>query len=213
MDVADERDLAARIARGDRVAVAELLEANEGRLFNVCLRMVGHRDDAAELTQDAMVRIVQHLGGYRGDARLTTWMTRIAMNGCLSFLRKRRLRSTVSLHGGPDPTDLDGRSALAARLADHREPAPEQRVELEEQLGRLHVAMGRLDPDHRAVLVLRDLEQMDYREIAEALELPVGTVKSRLFRARLALRGAMEAPGGGGLERAVPTGQAERSEP
>ena len=194
MNPSEDHGLIERARRGDRTAVSELLQAHERRLYNVCLRMVRHRDDAAELTQDALLRIVQHLGDYRGEAKLTTWMTRIAMNGCLSFLRKRRLRHTVSLDGGGHAAGgCDDRAALGQYLADHREPEPGSSVELKEQLAAMRDAVERLEPDHRAVLVLRDLEQMDYQQISEALDWPLGTVKSRLFRARLALRVAMEA--------------------
>ena len=193
MTPSEDHGLIERARRGDRAAVTELLQAHERRLYNVCLRMVRHRDDAAELTQDAMLRIVQHLDEFRGDAKLSTWMTRIAMNGCLSFLRKRRLRQTVSLDAGGADETTGGRAALAQAIADHREPSPGSRVEQAERLEQLREAIGRLEPDHRAVLVLRDLEQMEYQEISETLDWPLGTVKSRLFRARLALRQAIGA--------------------
>ena len=202
MTPSEDHGLIELARRGDRAAVSKLLQANERRLYNVCLRMVRHRDDAAELTQDALLRIVEHLGDYRGEAKLTTWMTRIAMNGCLSFLRKRRLRHTVSLDTtGGNAREDDDRATLSRAVADHREPEPGSGVEQREQLEQMHAAIERLEPDHRAVLVLRDLEQMDYQQISEALDWPLGTVKSRLFRARLALRAAMQAGEASGVKR------------
>lgn len=182
----------ARLNRRDPAAWSALLKAHERRLFNVCYRMVGNRDDAAELTQDTLVKIVQNLSSFRGEAKLSTWMTRVAINQTLSFLRKRKRRSMVSLDA-VDLQDIDGRSAWASQLADHREPNPAECVQTRESIEHLHEAMQQLDQDFRAVLVLRDLQSMEYAEIAAALELPVGTVKSRLFRARLALRTQMQA--------------------
>ena len=185
---ADERTLVAAARGGDRAALGRLLQAHEKRIYNVCLRMVNQADDAAELTQDTLMKAVQKLDGFRGESRFGTWLTRVAMNGCLSHLRKRKLRRTASLDA-----DLPGAAAL--RLADSlpqsREPDAHSRVEQEDGLRQLYEALAQLDEDHRAVIVLRDIDQMDYAQIAETLDLAPGTVKSRLFRARLALRQSM----------------------
>lgn len=208
-----EQALLARYQGGDQQALASLLQTYERRLYNVCLRMVSNRDDAAELTQDAMAKVVEHLHDYRGDAELSTWMIRIAMNQSISHLRKRRLRHTVSLDapasgpsaGSPRRPRLaalpsNGRfgragqvTVLRRQLVDRREPGPLERVQHREMVELLWAAIGRLEDEFRAVLVLRDIEELDYRQIADVLELKVGTVKSRLFRARLALRQQMVA--------------------
>lgn len=190
MDPADEKALIERVHAGDRAALGELLRAHQRRLYNVCFRMVSHPDDAAELTQDVLLKVVEKIDGFRGDARLTTWMTRIAMNASISHLRKRKLRRTVSLNQpapGRDSVEASDGS-LAGRLPDPREPGPAACVQHHESLDELQRAIAGLDDDQRAVLVLRDLEELDYHQIAQTLDLPVGTVKSRLFRARLALR-------------------------
>lgn len=196
MPASAEQELLSRVKHGDQAAMASLLQRHQGRLYNVCLRMVSNRDDAAELTQDVMVKIVQHIGEYKGEAALSTWMIRIAMNQSISHLRKRKLRRTVSLDGpgagnGRAPGDDDQATALRRRLADDTEPSPQARVEDRERLDRLRMAIAALDEDFRVVLVLRDIDEMDYQTIAQTLDLPVGTVKSRLFRARLALREQM----------------------
>lgn len=186
--------LAQRVMQGDQGALVEVLEAQQQRLYNIVLRMVGNRDDAAELTQEALLKIVQHIGDFRGKSLLTTWMTRIAMNLAVSFLRKASRRGTMSL----DQTLHDGAggaASLAAALADHREPEPARGVERQEELAAVLAGLARLDEDHRAVLVLRDIDAMDYQQIATVLAMPVGTVKSRLFRARLALRREIAQPG------------------
>ncbi len=173
---------------GDQAALGQLLQHHERRVHNLCLRMVNQADDAAELTQDTLMKAVQKLPGFRGDSTFGTWLTRVAMNTCLSHLRKRKLRRTTSLDAeAPGPSS----QRLSDRLAQTREPDVFSRVEHQDRLQQLYAALATLDPDHRAVLVLRDLDQMDYTQIAQTLDLPPGTVKSRLFRARLALRERM----------------------
>lgn len=190
-----EKELLGRIRRGDQAALGQLLQNYHKRLYNVCLRMVSNRDDAAEATQEAMLKIVQHIDHFRGDAQLSTWMIRIAMNQATTLLRRRRVRQSVSLDQGANPGGNPGAGAaddqaraLRLHLADSREPSPQQRVQQKETHAQLHTALGLLEEDFRAVLVLRDLQEMDYQQISEVLDLPMGTVKSRLFRARLALR-------------------------
>ena len=197
------KQLLEQVRAGDPAALGRLLEQQQGRLYRVCLRMVSNRDDAAEVTQEAMLRIVQHIGEYRGEAQLTTWMIRIAMNQSITHLRRRRIRQTTSLDappgsyggggenasgGGDTSGGGDQASALRNCLADSREPDPAQRVQTREQVHLLEQAIASLSDEYRSVLVLRDIDGMDYQQIADTLEMKVGTVKSRLFRARLALR-------------------------
>lgn len=188
-DDAGEAALVDAAVDGDSAALGELLSRYQGRLFQVCLRMVYNRDDAAEVCQEAMLKIVQHICDFKRDSALSTWMIRIAMNLSISHLRRRKLRLTTSLDDeGHATRDAAGASSLGRRLADATEPDPGQSVQTREMIARLHEALGRLDEEFRSVIVLRDIEQMDYAAIAATLSVPVGTVKSRLFRARLALR-------------------------
>jgi len=190
-----EQQLVDRARAGDRQAMGELLANHHNRLYNVALRMVNHQDDALELTQDAMLKIVEHLQSYDGRAQLSTWMIRITMNLSISHLRKRKLRKTASLDatvtGSLSGGDGEVSTPLSDRIETKNELSAQQCVQESEMLAALHDAMGRLDEEFRSVLVLRDVNEMDYREIADILEVPVGTVKSRLFRARLALREEM----------------------
>jgi len=193
MDQPSDSQLMQRIQEGDRAALGPLLEKHQGRLFNIALRMVSNRDDAAEVTQDAMLKVIQHIDSYRSEAKVTTWMTRIVMNQAISRLRRRKLRDHASLDSARNsPSGDDQATSLRKVLEDTREPGPEQRVEDKEMTERMLAAIDRLDTDFRAVLVLRDLEDMDYQQMADTLEIKVGTVKSRLFRARLALRQEMQ---------------------
>ncbi|MEM9416068.1 MAG: sigma-70 family RNA polymerase sigma factor [Planctomycetota bacterium] len=193
MNQSSDADLIELIQQGDRSALGTLLDRHQQRLFNVALRMVSNRDDAAEITQDAMLKICEHIDNFRSDAKITTWMTRIVMNLSISLLRKRKVRNHISLESsGPATNGEDAAASLRHVLDDSREPGPAQSVETTEMLEQLKNAIGRLDDDFRAVLVLRDIDQMDYQQIAETLDLKTGTVKSRLFRARLALRQEMQ---------------------
>ncbi len=194
-----EKQLIDLARKGDRSALGQLLDHHHNRLYNVALRMVSNRDDAAEITQDAMLKVIQHIADYDGRSKLTTWMIRITMNQAISFLRKRKLRKTTSLdtefsgsgNGGSTVGDPGEGSALRDRLADDEELGPDQRVQQAEMMDQLHHALNRVEDDFRAILVLRDINEMDYQQISEVLSVPVGTVKSRLFRARLALREEM----------------------
>jgi RNA polymerase sigma-70 factor (ECF subfamily) len=195
MTEAEEEAWIKAIRQGDQEALGKLLEAYRPRLFNVCLRMVGNREDAAELTQDVMVKVVQHLDSFTGAAALSTWMIRIAMNLSISHLRKRKLRQAHSLESAPPGSGDPTPQTLRQRLQDGREPGPAQSVEQNELIERLYECLDRVEEDLRAVLVLRDIDQMDYQQMAEVLGIPVGTVKSRLFRARIALRKEMTGRG------------------
>lgn len=191
-----EAQLITAARRGDPAAMGDLLERHQHRLYNTSLRMLGNRDDAAEITQEAMLKIVEHLGQYNGRSAILTWMIRIVMNLSISHLRKMKRRRTISLEGSDangsgDLARGDGEDLVASlrqRIADEREPPAPVRVEQNEMLELAEEALERLDEDFRAVLILRDINDMDYRQIAESLSVPIGTVKSRLFRARLALR-------------------------
>lgn len=182
---------------GDPGALADLLRGYQRRIFAVCVRMLRNEEEARDLTQDTLLRLIERIDTYDGRAALSTWIIRIAMNLCFSHLRKRKLRNHASLDQSTSAADT---STPALRLVDDREPGAETRVQLDETRGRLLNAVERLEPDMRAVLVLRDLQDLDYQQIADVLDLPIGTVKSRLFRAREALRSRLEEAEQGGQQ-------------
>ena len=207
MALATEAQLINQIKKGDRAALGDLLHRYQNRLFNIILRMVNHRDDAEEVTAEAMLKIVQGIHSYRGSAPIATWMIRIAMNAAISFRRKHQLRRTTSLdapgglgtgRGGADMGSgqgvvghVDQSTPLREQIADHRKPGPEQSVQQRQTMAQLQIVLERLEVKFQTVLVLRDIDEMDYPQIAETLGIPIGTVKSRLFRARLSLRHEM----------------------
>lgn len=181
------------IQRGQSQAWSALLIRYQDRLFGVCYRMVGDREMAADLTQDAMVRIIEGLSTYDGRAKLSTWMIRVTMNVCLSKMRSEKLRRHASLDAPTGDRTGDPRPAIDRLAAsDMREPDPDLGVEGDDLRRLVAAALLRIAPEQRAILVLRDSRDLDYDQIAEVLNIPVGTVKSRLFRARAALREALE---------------------
>ncbi|MAY73919.1 MAG: RNA polymerase subunit sigma-24, partial [Phycisphaerae bacterium] len=177
-----DRDLLRAAADGDRRAVARILEPELDRVHAVCHRMVGRGDVARDLAQDTLVKAIRGLPEFDGRSAIGTWITRIAMNTCLSWLRsqKRAARRDEAVVVR-ESTGNDGEHTAAWS------------VQWEERRRSVASAMIQLSPEHRAVLVLRDVRGLEYEQIAEVLEVAPGTVKSRLFRARAALRDAVEA--------------------
>lgn len=187
-----EAELLRKAQRGDRAAFGQLVMHYQDRLFNAVLRLVGDREEARELTQEAFARGLTKIDSFRGDSSPYTWLFRIAMNLAISQLRKVQRHRTFSLsqsggNGKAQHAPEDQASSLADRLAAGT-PTPAADLEKREEHEQVLAALGRLDAEYRAVLVMRDIEGFDYQQMADVLGLPLGTLKSRLFRARLALR-------------------------
>ena len=187
-----ELELLRKAKNGQREAYGQLVLLYQDRLYNAVLRLVGDREEARELTQEAFTRGLMKLDSFRGDASPYTWLFRIAVNLAISQLRKIKRHRTFSLDAGSNgngrhSTD-DQASGLVDRLASQQAKRPSDDLEDREQGEQVLAALGRLDAEYRAVLVMRDIEGFDYQQMAEVLDLPLGTLKSRLFRARLALR-------------------------
>lgn len=176
---------------GDRGAFGQLVMMYQDRLYNALLRLVGDRDEALELTQETFTRALSNLSGFRGESGPYTWFFRIGMNLAIGNLRKLQRHRVFSL----DRPGVNGRSrgtdqaaGLIDRIIQDPSQGPDEQVGRREMHERIWAAMGRLDSEYRALLVMRDIEGFDYKQMAEILNLPMGTLKSRLFRARLALR-------------------------
>lgn len=169
-----------------------LLEAYQQRVFSLCSRMVNNREDAADLTQEALTKMLTGLAGFDGRAALSTWVYRLAMNTCISHLRRKRTARAGGKPGMPGPAGTLDSEASWSKSALDPEPTGEENVQSGEQRSMLLRALSGLGDEARALLVLRDGRGLEYETIAEVLELPVGTVKSRLFRARLALRKSLQ---------------------
>ncbi len=181
--------------RGDRAAFGRLVSLLQDRLYNAVYRLVGHPDDAMEVTQEAFTKALQNITECRGQSQAYTWIFRIAMNVAISRHRSGRVRRAISLDA-PRPGESNGSGDQMSTLRDRiasTSLGPAQTAEKKERLGLVMQALNQLADDDRSLLVMRDIDGMDYNEMAEVLEIPLGTLKSRLFRARMALRARLEA--------------------
>ncbi len=181
----DDSQLIARSVRGDRAAFGDLVRRHQDRLFNAVFRLLGNAEDAQDIVQEAFLSAYQSLDRFKGDSRFFTWLYRIAVNAAISQRRKRRVVLSADLNGvGP---------VAAEPLDDSEGSQPGLALERAEDEQRLQAALNRLSPEHRSVLLLKDIEGQKYEEIAEILQVPIGTVRSRLHRARLELRDCLQA--------------------
>ncbi|VTR94947.1 rna polymerase sigma factor : RNA polymerase sigma factor OS=Blastopirellula marina DSM 3645 GN=DSM3645_09692 PE=3 SV=1: Sigma70_r2: Sigma70_r4_2 [Gemmata massiliana] len=181
----DDRRLIADCLAGQWDAFGELVSQYQARLYNSALRLVLSPEDAADVVQDTFLSAYQALHTFKGDAEFFTWLYRIAFNTAISLKRKKKPSVSLESHTretGLDPNDPSEYVKPSAAI---------ERTEDERQLSD---AIARLSTEHRDVLVLKDLEGMKYEEIAEVLGVPIGTIRSRLHRARLELRDLLVPP-------------------
>jgi RNA polymerase sigma-70 factor (ECF subfamily) len=155
--------------------------------------MVSQPADALDVTQETLAKALEKIGDCRGESQPYTWLFRIAMNCAISRRRKETVRRATSIDAEARNSGGDDQmSALRQRLAS-KAPSPVEVVQRRETAEQVRIALGRLEPQERALLVMRDVDDMDYAAMAQVLEVPLGTLKSRLFRARAALRTEVEA--------------------
>lgn len=169
--------LVERCRAGDEEAFEELVLRYQDRVFALVYRMTGDPDRVEDVAQEVFLRAFRALGSFRGGASFYTWLYRIAVNTSLNALRSRAKHRETSLEA------LDGTELGVDHVAGPDEAAAQHQV-----VERVKEAIGQLDEQYRVIVYLRDMEEMSYQEIAEVVELPVGTVKSRLFRARQHLK-------------------------
>ena len=187
-------ELARLAAQGDTEAFAQLVDLHEKRVYTLALRMTGNPEDACDVTQDAFLAAWRGLPSFRGDAGFSTWLYRLASNAAVDFLRKNRRRQAVlPLEEEADPA-----------------PGPQEQAELQDLREAVRWGMGELSREHRKILTLREYQELSYEEIAHRLNLDLGTVKSRISRARGALRKILVRSGN--LSGCLPSNPSEKTE-
>ena len=186
--------------QGDILAFEELVKLYEKRVYALTLRMCKHPEDAAEAAQEAFLSAWQGLPFFRGDSSFSTWLYRLASNACVDLLRKEGRHKNAA---GPSLNDEEA----AVDVADEA-PQPHEELERKELKAQINAGLQSLTPDHRQVLILREMHQLSYDEISDVLDLDVGTVKSRINRARKQLRNFLIKSGN--FSGAAPSNTAEK---
>ncbi len=179
----DESALVAKAQAGDTAAFGELVSRYQNKIYRLAKHITQNDEDAEDVLQEAFLKAYEHIGGFQGNSKFYTWIVRIAVNEALMKLRKRKTDRTVPLD---EPVDT-GEEMVNREIAVW-EDNPEQRYSQEEMQQILNEAVQDLKPDFRTVFVLRDIEELSTEETAESLGISIPAVKSRLLRARLALR-------------------------
>lgn len=180
-----DAELVARFQRGDRRAFDEIVVRYQSRIYSLCLRWLNDREVAEEQAQDVFVAAFRALGNFRSECSLSTWLFRIGVNHCRNA-RLYRMRRAYGRHETYDaPRDDD--DGPVRQLADAEGPHADRGVHQTEAGTIVQAALAELDEEHRQILILRDVEDLAYEDIADILDLPRGTVKSRIHRARAEL--------------------------
>ena len=176
--LADETITIRRAQNGEGAALEELLFAYEKKVYNIAWRLMGNEADAADMAQEALIKIYRSIRSFQGKASFSSWVYRLTVNTCMDGLRKRK-RAPVSL-------EFAGESGVP--LEDTAAGTPEAHALSIERSEDIQKAIGMLSHEHRAVVVMRDIGGLSYEEISESLKISVGTVKSRISRGRQRLK-------------------------
>jgi len=176
--LADEAITIRRAQNGDGTALEALLFAYEKRVYNIAYRLMGSEADAADMAQESLIKIYRSVKGFKGEASFSSWVYRLTVNTCMDGLRKRKRA----------PISLEYACESGVPLEDSGTETPEARALSIERAEDIQKAIGMLTAEHRTVVVLRDISGLTYEEIADSLSISVGTVKSRINRARQRLK-------------------------
>jgi RNA polymerase sigma-70 factor (ECF subfamily) len=178
--------LVRRCASGDTAAWEEIVQRFHRRIYNICYRFAGSAEDAQDLTQEVFIKVYRTVSSFDGDkASFNTWVTTVTRNLLVDHFRKKRNDRATDSIDATQGADEEG-PTLAERLSDGA-PGPHVHVERRERREMVHRALQQISPELREAVILRDLQDMDYREIAQVLKVPEGTVKSRINRGRAEL--------------------------
>lgn len=183
----DEKLLLEKAKDGDLDAFERLIEGYQRKVYNIAFRMMGSGDDASDLSQEVFIRVFKSIRHFKEESRFSTWLYRITTNVCLDELRKRKNRKVVYIDEELKLDDSDVR-----REIESDDPQPDAVAERNELVRQVSEAIDRLPENHRMMIMLRDIQGLSYEEIAKISESPEGTVKSRINRARQALKCLLE---------------------
>ena len=189
----DEAVLVEQCQRGDSAATERLILKYQNRIYNVVLKMCANTDDAAELTQETFVKVIENIDKFESRSSFYTWMFRIAVNLTLNYCKRSVKLGLKSLDAELNEHNGQAKQTLKELLYDDNSPDPAVTAQNKELCEIIIKAMMKLDDAQRAAVVLRDIEGMNYAQIAEVFDVELGTVKSRLSRARSNLREILEA--------------------
>ncbi len=192
IDIADAM-LVDRCRQGDSAAMERLILKYQNRIYNVILKICANPHDAAELTQDTFVKVIENIDRFESKSSFYTWAYRIAVNLTLNYCQRNAKLKLKSLDAEDNEDNDKAAQTLKDFLSDDNSPDPAMVAQNKELCDIAHQSLMRLDDEQRAVIVLRDIEGMDYAQIANVLEIKLGTVRSRISRARNRLRQIMEA--------------------
>lgn len=182
----DDAVLVRQCLKGDLTAFEPLVVKYQDRIYNLCWRLCGDRQAAEDLTQDAFLKAFESLGQFRGQSGFFTWLYRIATNQALSYRRTERRQ--INVGSECQWSDIPNQAGRLHRAVKEDSDQPDTLCEREEVRRLVWQAIQELDDEHRAAVVLRDMEGLDYAEMAQVLDVPVGTIKSRLHRGRMVIR-------------------------
>jgi len=190
LSAATDQEVVELARKGEEVAYRELLRRYQRPVFSLIYRMVRDRELAEDLAQETFVKVLNALDRYRPEYKFSSWVFKIANNASIDHLRRKEL-DTLSLEGGPDATTPERVEATALQLGDQTE-SPLDELEARELGSTIEKAIGRLRPEYRSCIILRHVEGRPYDEIAGILDLPLGTVKTYIHRARAELKECLE---------------------
>ena len=177
-----EKELIQKAKNGDQDAFGQLVVAHQNKVYSLCVHMLGSREEAEDLAQEAFLKAWRSLDTFHGESSFATWMHRLTTNICLDYLRRQTRRQNISV-----AVSLDDEEAVLPEPAD-RGSDPQQVLERHEKQRSLERHLREMPEHHRRALLMREVAGMSYQEIADAMQMDLGTVKSRIARAREALR-------------------------
>lgn len=179
----DEQVLLEKAKAGDVSAFEELIESYQKKIYNLSYRIIGNYDDAADMAQEVLIRIFRSIASFKGQSSFSTWIYRITTNVCLDEIRRKKNKKIISLD---EEIRMEDGEIKRQIMSDDLQP--DAVAEQEELRSIVSNAINSLPDDHRLVITLRDIQGLSYDEISTVLDCPIGTVKSRISRARLALK-------------------------